>query len=202
VFGVRTVPFYLAVLCLAPLWAEDDRPFEIGAEYEAEAVKAYFTDGIFRFEATHDTSTNLTRRLNFSWPILEDSTKPWRFSLEVQPGIWETERDRRLDHEPLQQEEFYAGVQYLSDKLDARLLHPLAKTISGRELGPMYLELKYLRIFELDQNTEVFARGMFSQDHADFDLGVSRRFGSIQAKIYSDFKWSLGFSTTMSTPLR
>lgn len=198
---MRIPALLAAVLCLAPLWAEEDSTFEIGAEYKSGVVKAYFTDRIFRFEATHELSTSLTKRFNFSWPLLEDWHKPWRFTLEIQPGIWETERDKALDHEPLQHEEFYAGVQYLSEDVDARLLYPLAKTISGHELGPMYLDLKHLRIFEINKDTKVFARGVFSQDSADFDLGVSRRFGSIEAKVYSDFEWSLGFSTTMSAPL-
>lgn len=200
----RALAYVLVALCLTPLWAEDvdNGPFEVGVEYDREIITGYFYDQIFRFEIEYEPSTSLTKRIRFSWPIPENWHSPWRFMLEVQPPMWESFEARSLHHDPIQFTEFYAGAQYFDETLDARLLYPVAKTIDGHELKPVFLELKRLRLLKIDHRTEFIARGHFSQDETDLDIGVARRLGSLEAKIYSDLEWSIGFRTDINALLR
>lgn len=67
------------------------------------------------------------------------------------------------------------------------------------ELGPAYLDLRRLRLLQLDRKTSLIARGYLSQEQTDFDIGVSHRFGAFEAKVYSNLEWSIGFKTAINS---
>ncbi len=199
----RLAALAVAVLCLTPLWAQDidNRPFEVGAEWSDGLVKGYFYDQIFLFEIDYESSTSLTKNVRFSWPIPKDWRSSYRFMLDIVPGIWESDRDKEMGYDPIQKEEFYAGLQYLDRNIDLRLLYPIALP-NSHPTG--FLSLPKWRIAKLTSSTDFIARGFLdvsNLDDFDFQVGICQRFGSIEAKIYSDLEWSIGFRTSTSTLL-
>lgn len=197
----------LAFLCLNPLWAQskiddaDKRKVQLSGEFENSVVKARFSDEIFALEWDYDITTSFTDSIRMSWPMGEDWRSPYRFMFEARPDMWNNDISRGMGSAPDRPAKYFAGFQYLSKSLDARLMHPLIYTVEGKRLRP-YFELKYLRFFDTICNVKVFARGWTDLDQHSFSLGASKEFGSFTAKIlwndFSSFGWSVGCSTVIN----
>lgn len=197
----------LYAACLSPLWAQskvedvDNRKVQVGGELENGVVKGRFWDELFVLEWDYDFSTRFTNSVKISWPMGENWRSPYRLMLEAMPEMWIDDNSRRMGNEPDRQAKYFAGMQYLSKNLDARLMQPLVYMVEGKRLRP-YFELKYLRLFDTICDVEVFARGWTDLDKHNFSVGASKEFGSFEAKVYwndfDSFSWSLGYTTVIN----
>lgn len=191
----------LSVTCLMPLCAQDlsERDIVIGFELEDKIIKAYFDDDIFQFEWLYNTRNGFTDDLFFSWPLAQDVRK--RIAFVARPEMWESDASRRMGNKPDRAGKYFAGLQYFSERVDLRLLHPLVYEVEGEKLHA-FAELKHLHLFNLPADVKVFSRGWTDFHTGTFSLGASKEFGSLELKgflnDFKDFSWSVGYSTSIN----
>lgn len=197
----------LYIACISPLWAQDktdgvdNRKVQVGGELENGVIKGRFWDELFVLEWDYDFSTRFTNSVKISWPMGEDWRSSYRFMIEARPDMWFDDVSRKMGNEPDRPAKYFAGFQYLSKNLDARLMQPLVYMVEGKRLKP-YLEVKYLHLLDTISDIEVFTRGWIDLDEHSFSLGASKEFGSFEAKAYwndfDSFGWSLGYTTVIN----
>ena len=184
-----------------PLGAQGlERPIEVGVEYKDSFLRWQFYDEIFQFEWDYYTQNGFSD-VKMSWPIARDWKHPLRFMFDARPDMWDERNLRLLGHEPDRYGKYYAGLQFLNKKIDARLLHPLIHEVQSEELRP-YLELRYLHLFELSNDIDFFGQGWTDFEEFSYSLGISKELGSFTAKAFCDdfnsFSWSIGFKTDIN----
>lgn len=202
---VRTAMMVVVIVFCLPLWAEEtdsylDRPVEIGLRHEGDTAIGNFFDGILFLEYDYDLDLWATDQILMTYPLfspgIESIDDRLRGGFLLQPPIWEHEISRRLGHQPIRLDQYYWATQYRCRWIDARAYIPII--YDGRRPNRPIIDLSEVKLLKINRRLGIIARGYTDFRDWDFDLGLSGRLGSLEAKIYSDLEWSVGFRTTVN----